>query len=79
MLKTLGTLDAVFGRLYELVGTLVGLTIGGFVIAIALDLFLRLSGLGNLAGMQEIIEYALFAGVFLTCLLYTSPSPRDRG
>ena len=66
MLKTLGTIDAAFGRLYDFIGTVVGLSIGGFVIAIALDLFLRLFGLGNLAGMQEIIEYALFGGVFLT-------------
>ncbi|MEO1493761.1 MAG: TRAP transporter small permease [Pseudomonadota bacterium] len=66
MLTTLRNLDAAFGRFYEWVGTLVGLSIGGFVIAISLDLFLRLFGLGNLAGMQEIIEYLLFAGVFLT-------------
>ena len=66
MLNALRNLDSAFGRLYDFIGTLVGLTIGGFVIAIAADLFLRLFGLGNLAGMQEIIEYALFGGVFLT-------------
>lgn len=66
MLKSLRSLDALFGQFYEWVGTLVGLTIGGFVVAISLDLFLRLFGLGNLAGMQEIIEYLLFGGVFLT-------------
>jgi TRAP-type C4-dicarboxylate transport system permease small subunit len=66
MLTALRSLDAVFGRFYDLLGTAVGLTIGGFVVAISLDLFLRLFGLGNLAGMQEIIEYLLFAGVFLT-------------
>lgn len=66
MLKSLKFLDAAFGRLYELIGTLVGLSIGLFVIGIATDLFLRLLGLGNLAGVQEVIEYALFGGVFLT-------------
>ena len=33
---------------------------------VSIDLFLRLFGLGTLAGIQELIEYALFAGVFLT-------------
>lgn len=66
MLNALRSLDAAFGWLYEMIGALVGLTIGGFVLAISIDLFLRLLGIGNLAGMQEIIEYALFGGVFLT-------------
>ncbi len=65
-MNALRTLDTAFGRFYDWVGTAVGLTIGGFVVAISMDLFLRLFGLGNLAGMQEIIEYLLFAGVFLT-------------
>lgn len=60
------SLDAAFGRLYDAIGTLVGLVIAGFVIGISVDLFLRFVGLGTLAGVQEIIEYALFAGVFLT-------------
>ena len=58
-------LDALFGRFYHHVGSLVGLSLGLFAVVISLDLFLRLFGLGNLPGMQEIIEYALFAGVFL--------------
>jgi len=58
-------LDALMGRLYHQVGNLVGVSLGLFAVAISLDLFLRLLGLGNLPGMQEIIEYALFAGVFL--------------
>ena len=46
-------------------GTVVGLSIGLFAVAISLDLVLRLAKVGNLAGMQEIVEYLLFAGVFL--------------
>ena len=59
-------LDDAFGRFHEFLGTLAGLSIAGFVLGISIDLFLRLFKLGNLAGVQEIIEYALFAGVFLT-------------
>ena len=58
-------LDALLGRFYHHVGSLVGLSLGLFAVAISLDLILRLFGLGNLPGMQEIVEYALFAGVFL--------------
>lgn len=58
--------DALLGRFYHHVGSLVGLSLGLFAVAISLDLFLRLFGLGNLSGMQEIIEYVLFAGVFLS-------------
>lgn len=65
-MKTLKNLDAAFGRLYEIIGTLVGISIAGFVIAIAVDLFLRLFKIGTLAGVQELIEYTLFTGVFLT-------------
>ena len=58
--------DRAMGRFYEGIGTVVGLTIGLFAVAISVDLILRLFSLGNLPGMQEIVEYALFAGVFLT-------------
>lgn len=66
MVNVIRRLDAGFARLYEAIGILVGLTIAGFVLGISIDLFLRLFGLGTLAGVQEIIEYFLFAGVFLT-------------
>lgn len=59
-------LDRETGRLYDGIGTLVGVSIGLFAVSISLDLGLRLLGVGNLGGMQEIIEYVLFAGVFLT-------------
>lgn len=57
--------DLMMGRFFHHIGTLVGCSLGLFAIAISLDVFLRLFGLGNLSGMQEIIEYMLFAGVFL--------------
>tara|TARA_R110002110_G_scaffold211304_1_gene424010 strand:- start:30568 stop:31095 length:528 start_codon:yes stop_codon:yes gene_type:complete len=58
-------LDAFLERFYHLVGSLVGISIGLFAVAISLDLVLRLAKLSTLSGMQEIIEYILFAGVFL--------------
>ena len=57
--------DAALGWIYDQIGTLVGIAIGLFAISISVDLVLRLFKIGNLAGMQEIIEYALFACVFL--------------
>jgi TRAP-type C4-dicarboxylate transport system permease small subunit len=65
MMSGFNRVDALLGRFYHQVGNLVGLSLGLFAVAISLDLFLRLFGLGNLSGMQEIVEYALFAGVFL--------------
>jgi TRAP-type C4-dicarboxylate transport system permease small subunit len=58
-------IDAFLGRLYSCIGTLVGLSIAGFALAISTDLLLRNLGLGNLPGVHEIIEYVLFSGVFL--------------
>ncbi len=58
-------LDTLLGHLYDWIGTAFGIAIGLFAVAIALDLVLRLAKLGNLAGLQEVIEYVLFAGVFL--------------
>ncbi len=58
-------IDRAFGRFYAVVGTLVGLTIGGFALSISIDLGMRLLEWGNIAGLQEVIEYLLFAGVFM--------------
>lgn len=58
-------IDAAIGRVYRIVGNLVGVSIGIFALAIALDLLLRGLELGTLPGMQMVIEYALYAGVFL--------------
>ncbi|WP_416899685.1 MAG: TRAP transporter small permease [Minwuia sp.] len=58
-------IDRAVGRIYAAIGALVGLTIGGFAVGISLDLLLRLLEWGNIPGLQEVIEYLLFAGVFL--------------
>ena len=65
MLILFDRIDQALGRLYDAIGTLVGIIIGLFAIALSLDLVLRLTEIGNLPGMQEIIEYLLFACVFL--------------
>ena len=57
--------DAALGRAYYLIGNAVGISIGLFAVGIALDLVLRTIGIGNLPGLQEIIGYSLFVGVFL--------------
>lgn len=64
-MNSLAMIDRAFGAAYGLVGLAVGLTIGGFALSISFDLALRLFGLGNLSGLNEVIEYLLFAGVFL--------------
>ena len=58
-------IDAALARVYHAVGNLVGITIGLFAVVITLDLVMRLLNVGNLPGMQEIVEYALYIGVFL--------------
>jgi TRAP-type C4-dicarboxylate transport system permease small subunit len=58
-------IDAAIGRVYHWIGNIVGVTIALFAVAIALDLFMRLLKIGNLPGMQEIVAYALYFGVFL--------------
>ncbi|MCF3593349.1 TRAP transporter small permease [Rhodobacteraceae bacterium LMO-12] len=58
--------DALMGHFYYHLGTAVGISIGLFAVTISLDLFLRLFSIGNLPGVQEIIEYVMFAGVFLS-------------
>ena len=46
-------------------GALVGISIGLFALSIPLDLGLRLAGLGNIPWLNEVIEYVLYAGIFL--------------
>ena len=41
------------------------LSLGLFAIAIPLDLLMRRAGLGNMPWLYELIEYVLYAGVFL--------------
>ena len=64
-MSTFDRIDAVIGRCYGMIGNLVGISIGLFAVAISLDLVLRLFEIGNLPGVQEIIEYLLYFGVFL--------------
>lgn len=52
-------------KFYENIGSLVGIVIGLFAVAISVDLLLRLIGVGNLPGLQEIVEYLLYACVFI--------------
>ena len=53
------------GALHEIVGTLSGILIGLFAIAIAGDLLLRMLAWGTLPGMHEVMEYALYISVFI--------------
>lgn len=64
-LSWLRRVDAAFGRAYHLVGDAVGISLGVAALAIAIDLLLRLLAIGNLPGMQDVLEHVLFAGVFL--------------
>ncbi|MFK5979985.1 MAG: TRAP transporter small permease [Rhizobiaceae bacterium] len=59
------TIDNIFDRIYGFIGSVIGVTIGLFAVLISLDLGLKILGLPNLSGLQEIIEYSLFASVFL--------------
>jgi TRAP-type C4-dicarboxylate transport system permease small subunit len=59
------TAERWLGALHDLVGNLAGVLIGLFALAIAGDLLLRELQWGNLPGMQEVMEYALFISVFI--------------
>ena len=58
-------IDRVLGRLNAAIGWLVALSLGLFAVAIPLDLLMRRTGLGNMPWLYELIEYVLYAGVFL--------------
>ncbi len=64
-MQAFATIDRALGAAYAFVGLLVGATIAAFALSISLDLALRLLGRGNLPGVNEVIEYLLFTGVFL--------------
>jgi TRAP-type C4-dicarboxylate transport system permease small subunit len=57
--------DRFFGRLNLALGYIVALSMGLFALSIALDLAMRRLGLGNMPWLYEVIEYVLYAGVFL--------------
>ena len=44
------------------------------ILGISLDLFQAANDIIPLGGAPRLVEYVIFS-----CLLYTSPSPRDRG
>jgi len=84
---------AYVARYYRFAGNFAGILIGLFAVAIATDLFMRLLKVGNLPGMQEIIEYTLYFAIFLCApwllrtgahvrvdlVLTTVPKPVARG
>lgn len=61
----LDKIEAAFHGLFTFLAGLVALSIGIWAILIPLDLFLVRTGWGNLFWMTAIIEYSVFAGVFL--------------
>ena len=61
----IGAIDRLLGQLNTGIGGLVALSLGLFAIAIPLDLLMRRTGLGNMPWLYEVIEYVLYAGVFL--------------
>lgn len=58
-------IDRLFGRINLALGYVVALSMGLFALSIALDLAMRRLGLGNMPWLYEVIEYVLYAGVFL--------------
>ena len=61
----LTTLDAAYGRFLTFLGYVAGISIGLFAVSIVLDLVMRRLGLGNIPWLNEMIEYVLYASVFL--------------
>ncbi|MGH1357904.1 MAG: TRAP transporter small permease [Burkholderiaceae bacterium] len=46
-------------------GTVVGLCFGAIAVLIPLDMLLRGTGAGSMPWLSEVVEYSIFAGVFL--------------
>ena len=61
----IAAIDRRLGHLNAGIGWIVALSLGLFAIAIPLDLLMRRTGLGNMPWLYEVIEYVLYAGVFL--------------
>ena len=59
------TAERWLGALHAVVGNLSGILLGLFALAIASDLLLRELEWGNLPGMHEVMEYALYISVFI--------------
>lgn len=58
-------LKAGYDGLFALLGAVVGFAIAAMALLITLDVLLRNAGLGNLPWLNEVAEYALYAGTFL--------------
>jgi len=54
-----------YRRLLHTIGVVVGLCFGSIAVLIPFDMFLRATGLGSLPWLSEVVEYSIFAGVFL--------------
>lgn len=61
----LGPVERAFDGFLRALGVLVGLSLGLFAVSIPIDLAMRLMGWGNIPWLNEVIEYSLYAGVFL--------------
>lgn len=61
----LNAIDRFFGRLNAGLGFIVAVSLALFAVSISADLAMRRLGLGNMPWLYEVIEYALYAGVFL--------------
>ena len=51
--------------------------IGAFLVSVAIAVSDSERGLLGVFEMRLTVQNALFLGLYLLCLLYTSPSPRD--
>lgn len=58
-------IDRLFGRLNAGLGFIVAVSLALFAVSISADLAIRRLGLGNMPWLYEVIEYVLYAGVFL--------------
>lgn len=63
--RFLARVDRFFGHVTLALGYVVAASMGLFALSIALDLAMRRLGLGNMPWLYEVIEYVLYAGVFL--------------
>ncbi|MGE4012055.1 MAG: TRAP transporter small permease [Alphaproteobacteria bacterium] len=57
--------ETAFASLVTALGVLVALSIGVITIAMTLDWLLRVTEIGGIKWLRDVIEYSLYAGVFL--------------
>lgn len=55
----------IYRRLLHTIGVVVGLCFGAIAVLIPLDMLLRATGMGSFPWLSEVVEYAIFTGVFL--------------